>query len=384
LGSEASVGDAVLGALAAFTTGSVTRLAGADRYATAVALSTATYPSATTVYLADGLAFPDALAAAAAGGPLLLTPPGFLPAEVAAEIGRLGANHVIVLGGPTSVSDAVAYATVGQRPPSFALPAGVTPAPAAARADNTENELRTDGCMALDAQTVPSRCVYGDPHGTFTVALVGDSHAADWFPPLEAIAGARGWRLVTYLKVRCPFVDMRVDSVNGGAEYTACEAWDRAVVADLGATKPDLTLISMSRQALLPTLPAERTISAEAAAESRLVARLPGRVGLVVDTPYDGVDIPLCLLAHRTDIRACDIPYAVATSDALGLREAAVAATTGAGLLDLGSDVCPGDPCLPLAGKVLIFRDISHLTATFSRTLTDRLAALIDVVLTAP
>ncbi|MFI5262389.1 MAG: cell wall-binding repeat-containing protein, partial [Candidatus Limnocylindrales bacterium] len=61
LGSEASVGDAVLGALAAFTTGSVTRRAGADRYATAVALSTATYPSATTVYLADGLAFPDAL-----------------------------------------------------------------------------------------------------------------------------------------------------------------------------------------------------------------------------------------------------------------------------------------------------------------------------------
>ena len=57
--------------------------------------------------------------------------------------------------------------------------------------------------MGLDATSVPPACGYGDPNGTFTLALVGDSHAAQWFIALDAIAKARHWRLETFAKVRC-------------------------------------------------------------------------------------------------------------------------------------------------------------------------------------
>ena len=59
-------------------------LVGADRYATAATVATTFFPTPTTVGIATGLNFPDALAGAAqlatAGGPLLLTTTSVLPA----------------------------------------------------------------------------------------------------------------------------------------------------------------------------------------------------------------------------------------------------------------------------------------------------------------
>lgn len=87
-------------------------VAGIDRFATAVAASQRAFPAgAPTVVLATGRNWPDALGgsalAGASGGPVLLTEPNSLPAAVAAEISRLGATKVIVLGGSGAVGDGV-------------------------------------------------------------------------------------------------------------------------------------------------------------------------------------------------------------------------------------------------------------------------------------
>jgi hypothetical protein len=93
------------------------RIAGADRYATAAAISKATFPSGAPVaYLATGLGFADALAGAVAaardGGPLLLTDPATLPGATAAELTRLAPERVVVLGSSGAVSFSVAHAVV--------------------------------------------------------------------------------------------------------------------------------------------------------------------------------------------------------------------------------------------------------------------------------
>jgi putative cell wall-binding protein len=86
----------------------VTRLAGADRYATAVEITKAFWPSSTShIFVSTGLNFPDALSAGAWGDPMLLTPPASLPAVVAAEATRLNPSTIDILGGPTIVSDNV-------------------------------------------------------------------------------------------------------------------------------------------------------------------------------------------------------------------------------------------------------------------------------------
>src|SRR5205085_575715 len=84
------------------------RLAGADRYGTAAALSAATFvPGVPVVYLTTGVGFADAVVAGAAGaargGPVLLTSPTGLPGVTAAELGRLQPRQVVIVGGPRSV-----------------------------------------------------------------------------------------------------------------------------------------------------------------------------------------------------------------------------------------------------------------------------------------
>lgn len=69
------------------------------------------WDTADTVVLARSDAFPDALAAGPLAGyvdaPILLTPPASLDAPVRAEIQRLGAQRVYLVGGTTAMSSAV-------------------------------------------------------------------------------------------------------------------------------------------------------------------------------------------------------------------------------------------------------------------------------------
>lgn len=111
LGGTAVVSAQVQAELAAYTSGAVTRIAGADRFATAAALSAASYGSADTVFVATGTSFPDALAGgplgAVTGGPILLVG-AVVPTATRQEILRLGPDEIVILGGSGVVSDAVA------------------------------------------------------------------------------------------------------------------------------------------------------------------------------------------------------------------------------------------------------------------------------------
>lgn len=113
LGGPAAISDTVLAEVSnTLPAAGVTRRAGANRYATAVEISKAAFPDgATTVFVATGESFPDALVAApaaiAAGGPLLLVPSGSLPSVVATEIQRLAPDRIVVVGGTVAVSPSV-------------------------------------------------------------------------------------------------------------------------------------------------------------------------------------------------------------------------------------------------------------------------------------
>ena len=71
--------------------------------------------------------------------------------------------------------------------------------------------------------------------GGRTILLYGDSHAVQWFEPLEQIALQRGLRLVVLIKGGCPVAD--VDVPTPVLHYTCPPYRDRAI-AWIGATNP--------------------------------------------------------------------------------------------------------------------------------------------------
>ncbi|PRY70343.1 excalibur calcium-binding domain-containing protein [Glaciihabitans tibetensis] len=90
---------------------SAPRYSGADRYDVAINVAAEYTAGVPVLYVAKGTDYPDALsaapAAAAEGGPLLLTLPTSLLAKVRAEIVRLQPAKIVVVGGEASVSAAV-------------------------------------------------------------------------------------------------------------------------------------------------------------------------------------------------------------------------------------------------------------------------------------
>lgn len=99
------------GTASATQTATIEPLAGTDRYGTARALANETFDQATTVFVASGRKFPDALASSALAGstvgPILLVEPDAIPADTAQALTELGAENVVILGGTAAVSQAV-------------------------------------------------------------------------------------------------------------------------------------------------------------------------------------------------------------------------------------------------------------------------------------
>ncbi len=111
LGGPSVVSDGIAATLRTYAP--VTRLSGATRYDTAAAISRASYaPGVPVLYIATGQNFPDALSGASVAGrdgaPLLLVTPTSIPAVTRAEITRLNAGRIVILGGPSVVSDGIA------------------------------------------------------------------------------------------------------------------------------------------------------------------------------------------------------------------------------------------------------------------------------------
>jgi hypothetical protein len=264
-------------------------------------------------------------------------------------------------------------------PPSsgYALSPNVQPALVDAR--NDKERIWFERCLASFEHTAPRPgCVYGNKNGSYTIALVGDSHAAHFFPAFEWVANQNGWRLLVMVKVSCTFTDMRVNNIIQKREYTECASFNEAAVQRLNAEKPDLTVIVNSRS-IFPVDPSQNTAAAKAAGVARMIARINGAVVLLADSPRSAYDVPACLSANLADIRAC----ATARKKALAnhsVIERKVAEIAGLPLIDLAARVCTDNPCPAVVDNMIVYRDSHHLTATFARSLGPPLEKLIKQV----
>ncbi len=115
----------------------VVRYAGADRYATAAAISRDGIGSPTATFVTTGLSFPDALSASAAaastGGAVLLTAGASMPAATADQLAAHPTKPTYAVGGPATlaVPDAIALAGTDRYATSAAVAARLFPAPPA-------------------------------------------------------------------------------------------------------------------------------------------------------------------------------------------------------------------------------------------------------------
>src|SRR5699024_4050144 len=89
-----------------------------------------------------------------------------------------------------------------------------------------------------------------------------------------------------------------------------------------------------------------------------------------------------CVASHLQDMRPCAFDRAdgIARSGQ-PTQLAAVDEVPGVLTVDLTASICPEEMCVPVIGNVLIYRQGSHLTDSYVRTLTDPLGRqLVPIV----
>jgi peptidoglycan/LPS O-acetylase OafA/YrhL len=288
--------------------------------------------------------------------------------------------------GSTTPSASSAADSVPKTPRAELIrPAAFTPSALAARKDLPQ--IYADGCHRDETSVSVSGCVYGDPNGKVTVALLGDSHAAQWFPPLQQIAVARHWRLIVETKSGCTPASVLV--YNFGLlkrAYTECSTWRAAALARLVEVKPQLVVTSGSFGNTVvqngKKLPKGASIAATTAGMTKTLKQLThagAKVLVLRDTPRPGFDVPDCVSSAGQSLAKCAAGRTVAMSGAsTGVEEAAVNLVKDTGYVDLDASVCPSDPCAPIIGNVLVYRDTDHMTATYAATLRPILTKAID------
>lgn len=240
-------------------------------------------------------------------------------------------------------------------------------------------------CHARDGDdgTPPIVCEFGDPSSDHVVALVGDSKILQWRPAFEALADERGWRLLQITKSGCVFTDAMI--VEDGAAWVGCREWGQAALDLVLTEKPDLVVTSQRRTVAMDGTDPEQTSAAAMVAGltsywSQLVeAGISTTVLLDNPGPRSAPDVPTCLLAGGTvDECAFDTADSVAASAAPVQREAA-SQVSGVEVMDLTESICPDELCVPVKDGILMFRQGTHITATFALSMHPEIAdALAD------
>ena len=202
-------GTPAAGSATPLTTG-VSRISGADRYQTAVAISAAYPVGVDVVYVATGENYPDALSAAPAaakqGGPLLLTARGVLPTAVQQEIARLKPQRIVVVGGENAVARTVSD--------QLAL---LAPTSRAAGADRFEtSRIVTREAFAEDGSSI----AYVATGTNFPDALSASAAAGSLGSPVILVNGAGGNVEAATLRL---IADLRVTTIRiaGGTAVVA-------------------------------------------------------------------------------------------------------------------------------------------------------------------
>ena len=225
------------------------------------------------------------------------------------------------------------------------------------------------GCPGLGT------CRVGNPSAETSVALFGDSHAAEWTPALAQIAVDNGWRMDRYAAGACGsflFPALRNPTVN-------CGEWRREVLDQLAADPPDVIVLSNLSALTYAANPQEWR---QGVIDG--LAALPAESKVVVfsETPRAEKNVPICLASHLEDTRPCE-PAMTPELRQLNAELGRLVEDAGGTFVDLESWMCTADRCPAITGNVLVYSDDSHVTEPFVLSRTGQVADVLTAVAAA-
>jgi peptidoglycan/LPS O-acetylase OafA/YrhL len=266
------------------------------------------------------------------------------------------------------------------------LPDNVTP-PISAQRNDHPSIYST--CLLTFTQTTNPDCMFGDPNGTVTIALIGDSHAVQWFPGLERAAIDNHWKLIALAKRACPTADVSV-MLGASNPYHACDVWRKGAIARLAASDANLVIITSWRKGYKGNAGGSPFTISDAQWKQGLsesIAPLTSagkKVLLLGDTPQARIHMNECMASHPTTMTRCVLDHDTAVDTAQNRLEDTAAAELGVNHYDTSSWFCANGRCPSVVGNTAVYLDTNHINNTYSVALAPYMTLLVKAVLHLP
>ena len=235
----------------------------------------------------------------------------------------------------------------------------------------------TQGCVNVGVNARLQPCEFGVAGSPRTIVLYGDSHAVQWFEPLNQIALQRDYRLVLLIKGGCPVTDVVVPTP---VLRQTCPPYRDAAIDWIESNRPSVVVVSNSYTQYADDA---ATWAAGAEATMRRLAAVAPHLVVIGDNPTSHTDPPACLSGHIDDASKC----ATAREDAVRpdriSGELAAADAHGATFVDTTDWFCTPESCPAVVGDLLVLRDETHITPPMAEFLTPALDAALAPALAA-
>ena len=224
-----------------------------------------------------------------------------------------------------------------------------------------------EGCFQSNSEDTPplnGACLFGDLTSNRIVAVLGDSHAAHWFPALEKLAVEHHFALLMKVKSGCSSVGGLITSKQTASLFASCQTYHEQAIAKIKELGVASVILASSAGYLW-----QQEVSDEYTAKlQRLIADLEATgISSVVlgDSPTFKQDVPTCLSLART-ISSCSQVVATQEAQNLSAAERSAVESSGASYLATEPLLCPADRCPLIAGNLLMYLDSNHLAPRFA------------------
>ncbi len=260
----------------------------------------------------------------------------------------------------------------------FAIPADLRPT----LLDLDEDRPDVGECEYFEVNEDRPLCERGDPGGSRTLVLIGDSHARQWIPALEDLSERFGYSAYFLVREGCPSSDVTPWLNNDTGPAVLCEDFQDWAVSQVEQLQPEVVVLgSQANPNGFEGPDGEHVTDLEdrialygegMTSEVERLAPHAGRVILIGDPPDLTFDPGRCLSARDATLAGC-------TSEgdetnmrfADSLREGALA--SGAEFVTTSQWFCAFGRCPTVIGDYIARRDKAHVSVPYAKHLTDDL-----------
>jgi hypothetical protein len=211
-------------------------------------------------------------------------------------------------------------------------------------------------------ETTPNpKCVYGDRQATRSVVLVGDSHAAQWFPAIDQWARQKGFRLVVMTKSSCPASALPLPD-RGNFNAAICDSFRTNAFDQINRLAPELVIAGSAEN--------HKNIAANSYNVFPTLNYPDAKLLILKDTPWPNQDIPTCLSKDPGGAKCT-------TKAPDGINY------SGRDTFDPIPLLCKAGICPAKLGKsndLVAYRDHSHISVALALDLADELGAKLDEI----